>query len=457
MRLLNGLIALLLLCLPVQWAQAERRAFIVGVQDYESLPTLTKTVADARGYAEVFGDMGFKVTLMDASPDRYEFIDAFEAFLDTIAAGDQVVIAYSGHGWSDGVENYLALSDAPQAQSQAVIRHETMALNGYILSEIRKRNPSLLLAIIDACRDNPFDTMSKSGSLTKGLVRMPIQKGELLIYSAGAYQQSLDRLSNDDTNANSVFTRVLLPKLKDTQRPLADIVDEAGAETELLAFSIQHLQRPEMMLGIRLSFCLAETCQRRASANDEETDLWLRITSGRYLATEDCDAFRNYTDIYGETSGRFSEHAQRYLSSSRCAVPIKVATDIVTEGPAADACDRFNQQFFVFFEFDRSNLTPEAAQVVSQAVEGARAGGAACSLKQAIVEGHTDTSVSGQYSLRLSSRMAESVGAYLESLGVPAQTISTTGYGGSRPIVPTGEGVREPLNRRVEVRLITGP
>ncbi|HRX73659.1 MAG TPA: caspase family protein [Hyphomonas sp.] len=457
MRLLNGLIALLLLCLPSQLAQAERRAFIVGVQDYDTLPTLTKTISDARGYAEVFGDMGFKVTLMDASPDRYEFIDSFEAFLDTIAAGDQVIIAYSGHGWSDGVENYLALSDAPQAQSQAVIRHETMALNGYILSEIRKRDPSLLLAIIDACRDNPFDTMTKSGSVTKGLVRMPIQKGELLIYSAGAYQQSLDRLSDDDPNPYSVFTRVLLPRLKDTQRPLADIVDEAGAETELLAFKIKHPQRPEMMLGIRLSFCLAETCQPRVSPNDEETDTWLRITSGRYLGREDCDAYRNYTDTYGETTGRFSEHAQRYLNSSRCAVPIKIVTDVVDEVPATDTCERFNQQFFVFFDFDRSNLTPDAAQVVSQAVDRASAGGTACSLKQAIVEGHTDTSLSGEYSLQMSSRMAQSVGSYLESLGVPAEKISATGYGGTRPVVPTGEGVREPLNRRVEVRLITGP
>jgi OmpA-OmpF porin, OOP family len=34
---------------------------------------------------------------------------------------------------------------------------------------------------------------------------------------------------------------------------------------------------------------------------------------------------------------------------------------------------------------------------------------------------------------------------------VPAQAITVIGRGESNPLVPTGDGVREPQNRRVEI------
>jgi len=61
--------------------------------------------------------------------------------------------------------------------------------------------------------------------------------------------------------------------------------------------------------------------------------------------------------------------------------------------------------------------------------------------------------VSGRpsYNQRLSVRRAENVAAELVRDGVPRNVISIHGYGETHLLVPTGPGVREPQNRRVEI------
>lgn len=224
-RWLALLLCVLMAALP---ASAEKRAFIVGVGDYDQLTDLQKTLGDAAGYEATFRDLGFTVTRIE-NPTLIEFNIAFGTFLDSVAPGDDVVFVFSGHGWSDGAENYLAPVDAPRAAPMSAIRGSTVALKSDILTELRARKPNLTFAIIDACRNNPFDTLTMSG-YERGLTRAAAAEGELILYSAGAGQFSLDRLSNDDPSPYSVFTRALLPRLRDTSQPLATIADETRAE-----------------------------------------------------------------------------------------------------------------------------------------------------------------------------------------------------------------------------------
>ena len=58
-----------------------------------------------------------------------------------------------------------------------------------------------------------------------------------------------------------------------------------------------------------------------------------------------------------------------------------------------------------------------------------------------------------QYNLGLSIRRAESVKAELIRDGVAANLIDIHGFGETHLLVPTGPGVREPQNRRVEIIL----
>jgi iron complex outermembrane receptor protein len=103
--------------------------------------------------------------------------------------------------------------------------------------------------------------------------------------------------------------------------------------------------------------------------------------------------------------------------------------------------------YMVFFDFNKSDLTPEAVGIVDQAAKNATPAKAA----EITVTGHTDTVGSDAYNMRLSRRRAESVAAELEKQGISSSEIAIVAKGKRDLLVPTGDGVREPQNRRVTI------
>ena len=103
--------------------------------------------------------------------------------------------------------------------------------------------------------------------------------------------------------------------------------------------------------------------------------------------------------------------------------------------------------FIVFFEWDKSDITPEAASILDNAVTQYQS----CGNAQVMLAGHADKSGSASYNVGLSQRRADGVKAYLSSHAIPDSVISTEAFGESRPRVETADGVREVQNRRVEV------
>jgi iron complex outermembrane receptor protein len=111
------------------------------------------------------------------------------------------------------------------------------------------------------------------------------------------------------------------------------------------------------------------------------------------------------------------------------------------------------KSYLVFFDFDKSDLTPQAKEIVDTAAKNAQAG----KVTQLTVTGHTDTVGSDAYNMRLSRRRAESVAAQLEKDGIASSEIEIVAKGKRDLLVPTGDGVREPQNRRVQIVFAGGP
>ncbi|MBV8192577.1 MAG: OmpA family protein [Alphaproteobacteria bacterium] len=103
--------------------------------------------------------------------------------------------------------------------------------------------------------------------------------------------------------------------------------------------------------------------------------------------------------------------------------------------------------FMVFFDWDKSNLSQQALATIQQAADAFRQKGNA----RITATGHTDTSGPESYNMALSLRRANAVKDALVRDGVPAQAITVIGMGEKGLLVPTGDGVREPQNRRVEI------
>jgi opacity protein-like surface antigen len=107
------------------------------------------------------------------------------------------------------------------------------------------------------------------------------------------------------------------------------------------------------------------------------------------------------------------------------------------------------KQYIVFFGWNKSNLTAQAQATVAQAAATAKQIGSASIL----VVGHTDTSGGARYNQRLSERRANTVANELVRNGITPESISAMGKGETELLIQTGDSMREPQNRRVEINL----
>ncbi|MCF8532487.1 MAG: OmpA family protein [Reyranella sp.] len=117
----------------------------------------------------------------------------------------------------------------------------------------------------------------------------------------------------------------------------------------------------------------------------------------------------------------------------------------VAPAPAAPAVAP--PSFMVFFDWDRSDLSAQALTTIKQAASAYKNKGNA----RITATGHTDTSGAEAYNMALSLRRANTVKDALVREGVPATAISVVGRGEAGLLVQTGDNVREPQNRRVEI------
>ena len=105
------------------------------------------------------------------------------------------------------------------------------------------------------------------------------------------------------------------------------------------------------------------------------------------------------------------------------------------------------RSYLVFFDWDKATLTARAQQIIKEAADNSTK----VQYTRIEVNGYTDTSGTPQYNQGLSVRRAQAVAAELVKDGVPKNAIAIQGFGETHLLVPTGPGVREPQNRRVEI------
>jgi outer membrane protein OmpA-like peptidoglycan-associated protein/opacity protein-like surface antigen len=103
--------------------------------------------------------------------------------------------------------------------------------------------------------------------------------------------------------------------------------------------------------------------------------------------------------------------------------------------------------YIVFFDWDKSDITPEAAGILDNAISNYQN----CQNASVMLAGHADRSGAASYNVGLSQRRADSVKGYLTARGIPGGVIGTEAFGESQPRVATADGVRELQNRRVEI------
>jgi peptidoglycan-associated lipoprotein len=84
----------------------------------------------------------------------------------------------------------------------------------------------------------------------------------------------------------------------------------------------------------------------------------------------------------------------------------------------------------IYFEFDKSTLTPAAQDNLLKKADWLRENPDVT----ATIEGHCDERGTNEYNLALGDRRAESAKAFLVDLGIDASRLTTISYGEERPV-----------------------
>src|SRR5450755_278252 len=241
---LIGLVTVLSLVAGAACAE-NRLAFVVGNDAYRNVNSLQKAVNDARAVDRGLRQLGFRVVLGENLSQR-DYVEKFSAFEYSVQPGDIAFLFYSGHGVEIDGANYLIPVDAPKVapEQQSLLKDLSISTDN-LIQRLKARGARTQIIVLDACRENPFrQSNGRSVGGARGLAGASLPGGVFMIYSAGIGEVALDRLSDNDSNPNSVFTRSFLPLLQNPENSLTAVAKQTRSAVASLASSIGQKQFP---------------------------------------------------------------------------------------------------------------------------------------------------------------------------------------------------------------------
>jgi len=186
-------------------AQQRRIALVIGNGAYQNVKPLKNPPNDATLLAVTLRKLGFEVT-MGTDKSQREMKQLIREFGQRLRGGGGVGLFYfAGHGVQARGHNYLIPVDA-DIQTEADLEDVAVDVN-YVLNTMDDAQNALNIAILDACRNNPFARSFRSAQ--EGLAQVKAPTGTLI-----AYATAPDSVAGDGGGANSPYAEELVKQLE---------------------------------------------------------------------------------------------------------------------------------------------------------------------------------------------------------------------------------------------------
>ena len=356
-----ALITLCLFLLDQPPALAAKRAFVLGINAYEKVPKLQKAVNDGKAVSQLLQELQFKVTSF-SDAGKATFQKGWGDFLNSLREGDTVLFYFAGHGVQLEGLNYLLLKDTSDGtKGDQAVRDENIFFHD-LLGPVEARKPKASFYILDACRDNPFGGKAKGKALgqARGLARLESVFGTFVMYSAGPEEQALDALSANDKEPNSVYTRRLLPLLRDKELSLVDVATRIQVQVEEDARTKGgHQQRPAYFDGILGHYNLATGTLASGSLLFTSAEEWRRnprvmMIDHRSQWDEDCNPLTppKITVVTPPKYGR--------IVTRTTEVPVTRPSPSVTDSNATRCMGKMTRGWGIYYVMDEEHLDKKA-------------------------------------------------------------------------------------------------
>ena len=190
---------------PVGLAGPEQRiALVIGNSNYQNVTQLSNPDNDAKSVAQLLNAAGFEVVLA-TDVSHNEMIQVVQDFSGKIADRGPNTVAmvyYAGHGVQLAGENYLVPVDARISSEPDLINGSVRLVD--VMATLDSIPSRMRIAILDACRNNPFPTLNDAG---RGLAIVDAPNGSIVAYSTAPGTEALDGIG-DHSPYTAAFLRL---------------------------------------------------------------------------------------------------------------------------------------------------------------------------------------------------------------------------------------------------------
>jgi hypothetical protein len=154
-------------------------------------------------------------------------------FINSIQPGAVVVFYFSGHGVESNGINYLIPRNAVGISAANI---QSTAIDAqHVINSMHKRNPRLVICILDCCRTDPPDEPIDESSPFKdalagtrrGLAPMRAPRSTIIVYACAAYETASPNSRND---RNSLYTYHLLRYIRTPNVDIETILKYVAAD-----------------------------------------------------------------------------------------------------------------------------------------------------------------------------------------------------------------------------------
>lgn len=311
---------------------------------------------------------------------------------------------------ASGVQRQDAVADVSTDRLKA-LEEQSIALQAQLAELQAKPDVSVDLAKIQALEDKNAQLTAEQGDLKDMIAEL---KAGASTVAEGEQQAAL-------TAAEFKRIRTL---------------EEKSAALEAAIFELQNKE---------VSASISEEDLARLKAVEDRNKTLEAMTKALEAKSAALDAKSSSLDAKNAALVAEVEKLKAMIEETKESIPVVEVAPVV-EKPAEQKCFITEEGNNVKFRFNSLELDPVSFPTLDKIAEVLKAKPA----MKIVIGGHTDNIGSVDVNNKLSLQRANAVKSYLVSKGAPAASITTVGYGPSKPIVSNDTPEGRAKNRRVE-------
>tara|TARA_B100001093_G_scaffold126525_1_gene119092 strand:+ start:3403 stop:5271 length:1869 start_codon:yes stop_codon:yes gene_type:complete len=187
----------------------KRLALVIGNANYDK-GELKNPVNDARLIASTLDSLDFDVILKENLATKRDMTAAIREFGSKRSEYDVAFVYYAGHGIQVDDENFLLPTKEVFEEEFDVMDYGVSVQN--IMRYLRAQTNEVNVLILDACRNNPFESNWNTTRSVKsqGLAKIPPPTGSLIAFSTDSGQTAPDGDGKNSTYTISLAKNMLL-------------------------------------------------------------------------------------------------------------------------------------------------------------------------------------------------------------------------------------------------------